>query len=84
MDKTQKGHRYMLFNVVDENGKRDLKFIGIGHVTDPGGTGHLAALKQGANDTVGFEEVMKVITHLSTDGENKNVWRASWSLEAPG
>ena len=82
MDKTQKDHQYMLLNVVDENGKRDLKFIGIGHVTDPGATGHLAALKLGANDTVGFDEVMKVIIHLSTDGENKNVGehRGLWKL----
>eukprot|EP00795_Rhopilema_esculentum_P008999 gene8999-16642_t len=72
MDKTQKDHQYMLLNVVDENGKPDLKFIGIGHVTDPGASGHLAALKLEGDDTVGFDEVMKVITHLSTDGENKN------------
>eukprot|EP00795_Rhopilema_esculentum_P003753 gene3753-15034_t len=82
MDKTQKDHQYMLLNVVDENGKPDLKFIGIGHVTDPGASGHLAALKLGADDTVGFDEVMKVITHLSTDGENKNVGehRGLWKL----
>ena len=82
MDKTQKDHQYMLLNVVDENGKPDLKFIGIGHVTDPGAFGHLAALKLGADDTVGFDEVMKVIAHLSTDGENKNVGehRGLWKL----
>ena len=57
MDKAQKDHQCMLLNVVDENGKRDLKFIAVGHVTDPGATGHLAALKLGANDTVGFDEV---------------------------
>ena len=72
MDKTQKDNQYMLLNVVDENGKQDLKFIGIGHVTDPDASGHLAALKLGADDTIGFDEVMKVITHLSTNGENKN------------
>ena len=82
MDKMQRDHQYMLLNVVDENGERDLKFIGIGHVTDPGATRHLAALKLGANDTVGFDEVMKVITHLSTDGENRNVaeHRGLWKL----
>ena len=67
------GHnKYMLLNVVDEKGKPDLKFIGIGHVTDPGASGHLAALKLGADDTVVIDEIMKVITHLSTNGENKN------------
>eukprot|EP00795_Rhopilema_esculentum_P016843 gene16843-8314_t len=82
MDKTQKYHQYMLLNVVDENGKPDLRFIGIGHVTDPGASGHHAALKLRAEDTVGFDEVMKVITHLSTDGENKNVGehRGLWKL----
>ena len=51
-------------------------------MTDPGASGHLAALKLGADDTVGFDEVMKVITHLSTDGENKNVGehRGLWKL----
>ena len=82
MYKTQKDHQSRLLNVVDETGKPDLKFIGIGHVTDPGASGHLAALKLGADDTVGFDEVMKVITHLSTDGENKNVGehRGLWKL----
>ena len=51
-------------------------------MTDPGASGYLAALKLGADDTVGFDEVMKVITHLSTDGENKNVQehRGLWKL----
>ena len=51
-------------------------------MTDPGVSGHLAALKLGADDTVDFDEVMKVITHLSTDGENKNVeeHRGLWKL----
>ncbi|CAB4031786.1 E3 SUMO- ligase KIAA1586-like isoform X3 [Paramuricea clavata] len=51
---------------------KHLKFIGIGHVTEPGAAGHLQALKMGANDTVGFDEVLKVVNHLSTDGEAKN------------
>ena len=82
MDKTQKDHQYMLLNVVDGNGKPDLKFIGIGHVTDPGASEYFAALKLGADDTVGFDELMKVITHLSTDGENKNFreHRGLWKL----
>eukprot|EP00795_Rhopilema_esculentum_P015885 gene15884-7217_t len=46
----------MHFNVVNENGKPNLKFIGIGHVTDPGASGHLAALKLRSDDTVGFHE----------------------------
>ena len=68
MDKTQKDHQYMLLNVVDENEKPDLKFIGIGHMTDPGASGHLAALKLGADDTVGFDVVME------TDSSSFN-WR---------
>ena len=73
MDKTQKDHQYMLLNVFDENRKPDFKFIGIGHVTDPGASGHLTELKLGEDNTVGFDKVMKVINHLSTDGENKNI-----------
>ena len=51
-------------------------------MTDPGATGHLTALKLGANDTAGFDKVMKVITHLSSDGENKNFGehRGLWKL----
>ena len=82
MDKTQKDNEFMLLNVIKENGERDLKFIGIGHVTEPGAIGHLAALKKGASDTVGFEKILKIINHLSTDGENKNVGKhhGLWKL----
>ena len=82
MDKTQKDHQYMLLNVVIENGKRDLKFIGLKHMTKPGATVYLVALKLVANDTVGFGEEMKVINHLSTDGGSKNVGehRGLWKL----
>ena len=73
MDNMQKDHEYMLLNVIKENGERDLKFIGIGYVTEPGAAGHLTAIKSGANDTVGFDQLLKVVSHLSTDGENKNV-----------
>eukprot|EP00795_Rhopilema_esculentum_P010390 gene10390-19087_t len=68
MDKTQKDHQYMLLNVVDENGKPDLKFIGIGHVTDPGASGHLAALKLGTDDTVGFDETKRTSELEKTEG----------------
>ena len=73
MDNMQKDHEYMLLNVIKENGERNLKFIGIGYVTEPGAAGHLAAIKSGASDTVGFDQLLKVVSHLSTDGENKNV-----------
>ena len=50
-------------------------------MTEPGAIGHLEALKKGANDTVGFEKLLKIINHLSTDGENKNVEKNSlWKL----
>ena len=73
MDKMQKDHEYMLLNIIKENGERKLRIIGIGYVTEPGAIGHLAALAAGASDTVGFDKILKVINHLSTDGENKNV-----------
>ena len=72
MDQTQKDNEYMLLNTINKDGKQDLKFIGIGHVTEPGAAGHLQALKMGASDTVGFDKVLKVVNRVSTDGEAKN------------
>ena len=45
----------------------DLKFIGIGHVTESGAAGHLQALKTGASDTVGFDKVLKVVIYQQTE-----------------
>ena len=73
MDQTQKDNEYMLLNTINKDGKQDLKFIGIGHVTESGAAGHLQALKMGASDTVGFDKVLKLVNyHVSTDGEAKN------------
>ncbi len=67
-----------------DNGKRDQKFIGIGHVTEPGTAGYVEALKSGAADTVGFDKVLKIkiVNHLSTDGESKNTGHLNglWKL----
>ena len=54
MDQTQKDNEYMLLNTVNQDGKQDLKFIGIEHVTESRAAGHLQALKTCANDTVGY------------------------------
>lgn len=72
----------MLLNMINKVGKQDLKFIGIGHVTEPGAAGHLQALKMSASDTVGFDKVLKVVNHLSTDGEAKNTgqFNGLWKL----
>ena len=73
MDQTQKDNEYMLLNTINKDGKQDLKFIGIGHVTESGAAGHLQALKMGASDTVGFDKVLKLVNyHVSTDGEATN------------
>jgi hypothetical protein len=82
MDQTQKGNEYMLLNIIKNDGKRDLKFIGIGHVTESGAPGHLQALKSGAADIVGLDKVLKVVNHLSTDGESKNTGHLNglWKL----
>ena len=37
---------------VKENGEKDLKYVSIGFVKRPGVIEHLAALKEGANDSV--------------------------------
>ena len=60
-------------------GKQDLKFIGIGHVKESGAAGHLQALKIGASDTVGFDKVLKVVNHVSADGEAKQ-FNGLWKL----
>ena len=61
---------------------RDLKFISIGLVTELGAIRHLAALKTGVSDTIEIEKILKIINHLSTDGENKNVGKhhGLWKL----
>ena len=38
--------------------ERHLKFIGIGHIREPGAIGHLVALKTGESDTGGFEKIL--------------------------
>ena len=42
----------------------------------------LILLKTGASDTVGFDKVIKVVNHLSTDGEAKNTgqYNGLWKL----
>lgn len=72
----------MLLNMIKKDGKQDLKFIGIGHVTEPGAADHLQVLKTGASDTVGFDKVLKVVSHLSTDGEAKKTgqYNGLWKL----
>ena len=82
MDQTQKDNEHMLLNTINKDGKQDLKFIGIGHVTESGAAGHLQALKMGASDTVGFDKVLKVVNHVSTDGEAKNIgqFNGLWKL----
>ena len=78
VDQTQKDSEYMLLNTVN----KDLKFIGIGHVTESGAAAHLEGLKTDASDTVDFDKVLKVVNHLSTDGEAKNTvqYNGLWKL----
>ena len=40
MDRTQKDHEYELLKVVAKSGAEQTKFVGIGHVTQPGSAGH--------------------------------------------
>jgi uncharacterized protein YnzC (UPF0291/DUF896 family) len=82
MDRVQMDNQFQLVKIIDQKGNESTKFIGIGHVTEPGAEGHLKAIKEGANETVGFDFLINSITHLSTDGENKNVGqhRGLWKL----
>ena len=73
MDRCQNYNELLVFKIIDKHGEAHTKFTIIGEVTHPGAAGHLKALKQGANDTVGLTGSLRAITHLSTDGENKNV-----------
>ena len=68
MDKMQKGHEYMLLNIIKENGERDLRFIGIGYVREPGAIGHQVALESGASDTIVYRMKMvgkPIVTHVT-------------------
>ena len=42
----------------------------------------MEALKEGLKDTIGFDSLLLVASHLSTDGENKNVGKHEglWKL----
>ena len=82
MDHVQKDHQFLLIKVVDKEGKEDTKFIGLGEVNDPGAAGHLKAIEESANDTIGMKTLLTKMTHLSTDGENKNVGQHAglWKL----
>ena len=73
MDRTQKDNQFQLAKVVDGNGDERMLFLGLSEVAEPGALGHLKALQAGADTTVGFDTVLKKMTHLSTDGENKTL-----------
>ena len=51
-------------------------------MTAPGAAGYLEALKSGASDTIGFDKVINIVNHLSTDGGNKNTghYNGLWKL----
>jgi hypothetical protein len=82
MDRMQLDNQFELLKIVDHVGNESLKFIGIGHVTEAGAQGHLKAIRDGADETVGFESLLKCCTHMSTDGEAKHTGRHSglWKL----
>ena len=82
MDRTQRDNEFELLKIIDKEGRESLKFIGLGHVAKAGAQGHLEAIKNGADETVGFTTVLKCATHLSTDGENKNTGqhKGLWKL----
>ena len=69
MNNTQKNHKFTLLNVIQENGERNLKFIGIRYVAERGA--QLTALEASASDTLEFNKILRLIDHISTDGENK-------------
>ena len=74
-----------MITVVDKEGIEDTKFIGLCEVKDPGAAGHLKAIEESANDTnhtIGMKTLLTKMTHLSTDGENKNVGQHTglWKL----
>jgi len=73
MDRMQVDSEFELLKIINSDGSESLKYIGVGQVTEPGAQGHFSAIKRAADDTVGFSEVLKVVSHISTDGENKNV-----------
>ena len=82
MDRTQKDNEFMLIKTIDKEGNESLRYVGLGFVKGHGAEGHLEALKEGLKDTIGFDKLLEVASHLSTDGENKNVGKNKglWKL----
>ena len=73
MDRTQKDNEFMLLKTIDREGKESLKYVSLGFVTGEGAQGHLESLKVGAEDTIGFHNLLQIANHMTTDGGNKNV-----------
>ena len=73
MDRNQKDKKFLLLKTINNFGQGKTVFIGLGNVSERGAVGHLSSLKEGAKDTTGFDNLLKVSNHMSTDGENKNV-----------
>eukprot|EP00795_Rhopilema_esculentum_P004545 gene4545-20797_t len=73
MDRTQKDNEFMLIKTIDKEGEESLRYVGLCFVKGHGAEDHLEALKEGLTDTIGFDKLLQVASHLSTDGENQNV-----------
>jgi hypothetical protein len=84
MDRTQKDNEFQLVKVVDKAGQENTRFVGLTEVIEPGASGHFKALREGANVTVGWKTLLQKMSHISTDGENKNVGahKGLWKLIA--
>ena len=81
MDRTQKDNQFQLAKVVDRNGAERTLFVGLSQVAEPGAEGHLKALQAGANATVGFNTILRKITHVYRRRKQKR-WPASRIVEA--
>ena len=71
----QKDNQFLLLKIIDSHGKEVTLFLGIGEVTESGAAGHLQSLFKGTEQFIQFNDVLKNINHITTDGENKNTGR---------
>lgn len=85
VDRTNIDKIYILLKIVNHEGSLETLFIGIGQQVERGAIGLFNATIKGMIDNVGeqvYEFIMKNVTSICTDGENKNTGEKNslWTL----
>lgn len=87
VDRSQIDKIYIILKIVNQRGVIETLFIGIGQQKTRGAIGLFEATKSGMIENVGqslYELIMKNVTSICTDGENKNTGdiHSLWTLFA--